>query len=99
MIQSIEMELHPTIGSIVHYVLPDGPGWGNHRPAIVVHRWSNAPDAALQLQVFTDSGERRDSNDQLPPVMWATSVKEDPEGEKPGTWHWPELPELEGGEE
>ena len=47
-----------SVGSIVHYVLPDGRSQGQHRPAIVVRDWTNAgtsyPDGTVNLQVFTD---------------------------------------------
>lgn len=81
-----------TEGRIVHYVLPEdaGPSAGQHRPAIVVKVWrvlpegTPPPNGTSDLQVFTD-GE----NDQLPDMMWKTSVEYDEHG-GPGTWHWPE---------
>ena len=82
-----------TEGRIVHYVLPDGPHAGEHRPAIVVKVWrlNNAdgtqrpPDNGYSnLIVFVDG-----TNDYLDysGAVWATSVvySEDP---KPRTWHW-----------
>ena len=85
------------VGAIVHYVLTDGPNVGHHRPAIVVRVWPDSPPygPSVNLQVFTDSGDDLRFNDALPFVLWATSVKEDAEAMKPGTWHWPELPEIE----
>jgi hypothetical protein len=75
-----------TPGRIVHYVLNEGPSAGTHRPAIVVHVWGES--GTCNLQVFTDSDEGAKYNDELLPVLWATSVAFD-DGEKPGhTWHW-----------
>lgn len=71
----------PTVGRIVHYVLPEGRNAGEHRPAIVTRVWS---DVCVQLQVFTD-GE----NDGLANVEWRTSILNDEAG-APNTWHWPE---------
>ena len=78
-----------TEGRIVHYVLPDGPNRGQHRPAIVVRVWRSgyAPDL-VQLQVFTDG-----TNDgYAESVIWRTSVHYGSEsrvgGPEPGTWHW-----------
>ena len=81
-----------TEGRIVHFVLESG----EHRPAIVVRVWrlvhegniKVAPEnGCCQLQVFTDSDEAGKYNDMLPPVMWRTSVLNDPQC-APGTWHW-----------
>ena len=80
----------PSIGRIVHYVLPSGRNAGEHRPAIIVKIWGDQPGAAVQLQVFTDSDPAGSNNDMIPNPSWRTSVMEDPMAEKPGTWHWPE---------
>lgn len=77
-----------TAGRIVHYVLPEGPSKGEHRPAIVVRVWGQYEDAEgvplIQLQVFTDG-----LNDGFTAgTEWRTSVHHDPTGEQPGTWHW-----------
>jgi hypothetical protein len=86
-----------TEGRIVHYVLNEGRDKGDHRPAIVVRVWrafeadmvtkSPPENGCSNLQVFTDSDEQGRYNDELPPVMWRTSVLYDPNG-APGTWHW-----------
>jgi hypothetical protein len=86
-------------GRIVHYVLPDGPTKGEHRPAIVVKVWrgelavnsetkqeENMKDTAVQLQVFMD-GDGRGWNDHAPNIIWRTSVIYSDE-KRPGTWHW-----------
>lgn len=78
--------MNVTVGRIVNYVLPSGPYRGEVRPCMVVRVWSGN---LFNGQVFTDSPEAQDSNDCLPPVMWATSVVYN-EDKHPGTWHWPE---------
>lgn len=77
----------PSVGRIVHYVLPNGPSRGEIRPAMVVRIW--APDS-INLQVFTDSDQDGDYNDQLACPFWATLVPYDPEGKRAGSWHWPQ---------
>jgi hypothetical protein len=82
------MKMRVSVGRIVHYILPDGPSKGEHRPAIVVYVWpeSSYPGGdTVQLQVFTDG-----SNDGAiyeSGIVWQTSVHE---GTDPCTWHWPE---------
>lgn len=71
------------VGDVVHYVLETGPYVGQHRPAIVVRKWASD---LVNLQVFTDSGSDQRSNDQLPPVYWRTSIKEN-DAHLNGTWH------------
>ena len=82
--------MNASVGRIVHYILPSGPSAGEHRAAIVTRVWGELPGACVQLTVFTDSNAEGTYNDQLPSVLWATSVKEDATATKPGTWHWPE---------
>lgn len=73
----------PSVGRIVHYVLPDGRSKGEVRPAIIIRVWSQT---CVNLQVFIDH-----TNDYpIPQVedLWRTSVME---GDKDqlGTWFWP----------
>lgn len=77
-----------TEGMIVHYVMPNGRYPGEHRPAMVVRIWPGAH--SVQLNVFVDF--ENDGYSTSP--IWATSVVEDSSGQKPGTWHWPELPAI-----
>ena len=43
----------PTIGRIVHYVMPHGGRWvGEHRTAIVADALAGAPNGVVNLQVF-----------------------------------------------
>lgn len=79
------MDQQPSIGRVVHYVLPDGPHIGEHRPAFVVKVWS---ETNLNLQVFVDG--TNDYPDDYDGAVWATSVSFDPSGEQPRSWHWPE---------
>lgn len=73
-----------TVGRIVHYALDSGRNAGHIRPAIVVREWGG-DHPSVQLQVFTD-----DSNDEMPGVLWKTSVLESESGESEfGRWHWP----------
>ncbi len=73
----------PSLGRIVHFILPDG----QHRPAIIVRIWDVVPTdkSMVQLQVFTDG-----TNDRLQNVEWRKSVHQDPAAATPGTWHEPE---------
>lgn len=74
----------PSIGCVVHYVLPDGCYPGEHRPAFIVKVWS---DAQINLQVFVDgTNDCPDYNGSV----WATSVHFDPTGTELRSWHWPE---------
>ena len=73
-----------TEGRIVHYVLPDGPHAGEHRPAIVVKVWTGG---YINLVVFMDG--TNDGPGRGGCVEWATSIQHDPAPTPPGrTWHW-----------
>ncbi len=65
------------------------PSSGEIRPAIVVKVFPGAMFPMCNLQVFTDSSEKGFNNDELPSLMWKTSVPYDSEGEKHSTWHIP----------
>ncbi|KKN22469.1 hypothetical protein LCGC14_0914780 [marine sediment metagenome] len=70
------------VGSIVHYILGDGPSKGECRPAIVVKIWHEETGSA-QLIVFMDG-----TNDGMDPgyhILWATSVLP---GNYGGEWHF-----------
>lgn len=77
-----------TEGRIVHYVLPDGPHAGEHRPAIIVKIWDRHRGYA-NLQVFIDGGNdiAWPISEHIPGTQWATSV-EFSEEPRPRTWHW-----------
>ena len=83
-----------TEGRIVHYVLPDGPHAGEHRPAIIVKVWrqgdgSPPANGYSNLLVFLDGANDgpAGSADAGSVLHWATSIEysEDP---RPRTWHW-----------
>ncbi len=99
--------MQPTVGRIVHYVLPQGDAnAGQVRPAIIVRVWS---PTNVQLQQFTDG-----SNDNPPTVRrlpvrdaYGNNPSVDVDmpapaliwrtsvaydpAETPGTWHWPPI--------
>lgn len=77
----------PTVGRIVHYVLPTGPQRGAHRAAMV----SDVSESGLvSLHVFK-LGQRDTGNPAFTPrVDLIDDVKHDEDGMYPGTWHWPE---------
>lgn len=80
------------IGDIVLFTLDEGPDIGQDRPALVVRVWTDLEGKAqengvCQLQVFTDSDVLGKFNDQLPQVMWKTSIVYSDEGHF-GAWHW-----------
>ncbi|SRR6266568_1205805 len=72
----------------VNYVLPDGRGKGQVRPALVVRDWKQA-NGSVNLQVFVDG-----SNDYLAAgkdgiwgfTLWKTSVHYSAD-KGYGTWH------------
>ena len=80
----------PSVGRMVHYILPDGPCRGQHRAAVIVNDWGvHALDQRIQLQVFTDGGN--DGVKYESGLYWATSVLyADPDKQELGSWHWPE---------
>ncbi|MEA2722608.1 MAG: hypothetical protein QOH59_379 [Gemmatimonadales bacterium] len=75
----------PSIGRQVHYVLPDGPHAGEHRPATIVRVWSGT---MVNLQVLSDGSN--DGQGYEHGLVWVTSVdySDDP---RPRSWHWPEF--------
>ncbi|TQF09081.1 hypothetical protein FJV41_46560 [Myxococcus llanfairpwllgwyngyllgogerychwyrndrobwllllantysiliogogogochensis] len=71
----------PTIGRIVHFVIPEGPSRGQARPAIVANV---AEGERVALHVFVDHVV----DDILPVVPFVPSAA--PGGpDQPGTWYWP----------
>lgn len=81
-----------SIGRIVHFVLPDGPGKGEHRPAIIVNIWDKA-SGKVNLQVFMDGSNDVPTyyrDDYAPDTKWETSVHHS-DTHEPRTWHFPEL--------
>ena len=83
--------MNPSVGRIVHYVLPEQSPWkGEHRAAIVTRVWQplsheSAPGMS-NLAVF--KGQSLDSKDEGASFMVGSVLYS--EEAKPGTWHWPE---------
>lgn len=75
----------PTIGRIVHYVMPSGPCAGEVRPAIVVRA---LPEHRCNLQVFLDGGNDSSLYDHrgADALAWKGTVSH---GTERGQWHWP----------
>jgi hypothetical protein len=73
-----------TEGRIVHYVIPDGPKAGEHRPAVIVKVWDFFT-GYVNLHVLWDGGN--DAADGSRPDPWVTSVSYSEE-QGPRSWHW-----------
>lgn len=82
----------PTIGRTVHYILTEqdcnqinhGHDGTTHTPGqhvpMLVTRVTPDDTHGVNGQVFSDAAC----------TLWRGSLKEDPAGTQPGTWHWPE---------
>ena len=86
----------PSIGRIVHYVLPAGNiRKGEHRPAIITQVWNpikpdgNRADGNGMCNLTVFKGQGGDGGKSEDASFWAgcISYSETPE---PNTWHWPE---------
>ena len=77
------------VGTIVHFVLNQGPNKGAHRPAMVV---GMRDERTADLQVFSN-GTKGDmpKGDTLPNVFWKPNSQMDQNGMGEGTWHVKEL--------
>lgn len=71
-------------GRVVHYVLPEGPSKGEHRPAQIVKVWSK--ETGLCNLVVTLDG-MNDGAAKGVFHLWATSCLPNDDHEL-GTWHW-----------
>lgn len=79
--------MKPSIGRIVHYVLPEHSGRvGEHRAAIVTNTFGGM---LANLTVFLDQSADDPAGVVGAHTMRGWSVEYD-ESCKPGTWHWPE---------
>ena len=70
------------VGAIVHYVLPNGPNRGAHRPAVVV---GVKNEYTVDLQVFSDG--TKSAGDCAPNVFWKPNCLQDESGHSEETWH------------
>lgn len=79
---------NPSIGRIVHYVIPSGPHAGAHRPAIITAAYA---DGLVNLTIFTD---QEDDCSPLGESIHGHLIRGF--AVRPGnpdeinTWHWPE---------
>ncbi len=83
----------PSIGRIVHYVIPDGyRNAGETRPAILVRIWNDMDHPTnpgmSNILVFTDGSNDSAAGHALAVPEWTGSVSFSAE-RTPGTWHWP----------
>lgn len=76
----------PSIGRIVHYVLPVSKNAGAHRPAIIV-KINDDNAETVNLKVFTDG---LNEGSAYITDTWVPDVEQDEEDADGGTWHWPE---------
>ena len=84
----------PSIGRIVHFVLPEGTDTktghqaGDHLAAIITRIWDPSPTetSIVQLTAFVDGANYHLEG---PPLIIGSSVHQDPAG-APGTFHEPE---------
>jgi hypothetical protein len=74
----------PSIGRIVHYTLPFGPGEGQLRPATIMRVWS---DTCVNLNVQLIPGDEHDG--ALVRHYTSVAMDESPEHHELGRWHWP----------
>ncbi len=80
----------PSVGRVVHFVLPDGPRKGEDRPADIVRLPDDkfgADSNIVNLLVKTDG--RHDGTPYHNGVYHAERVHHS-ETREPGTWHWPQ---------
>jgi hypothetical protein len=76
----------PTLGRVVHFVLPDGKHKGSHRLAFI----TNEPmSLVVNLLVVADTD---DDFPDYPPTNTCRCrcVSYDGPGRRSGSWHWPE---------
>lgn len=79
----------PSLGRIVHYVLPDSsPNAGQHRAAKITSTWGTEnPNLEVSLDQTNDLP---DSGGIYYPRLRVWSAEHDEETKANGTWHWPE---------
>lgn len=81
----------PSIGRVVHYVLPEGARRGEVRPAVITRVLTliDAPSnpGMCNLQVLLD-GSNDGLDGALGGIAWKGSVLYS-EAPVAGTWHWP----------
>jgi len=87
-------EREPSVGAIIHYILPEGPQRGAHRPAIITHLWSKDHPIHAGLPDLCVFKAKSDDFIAPGPVVMVTAVDYREctfaKPDAPGTWHWPE---------
>jgi hypothetical protein len=78
----------PSLGRIVHFVLPWEPRVGLHRPAIVTAS-ADPFGEIVNLRVFLEDGDVRNDIGGFHESVFVERVKLSTT-EAPGSWHWPE---------
>lgn len=84
----------PTIGRIIHYVLPDGKNLGEVRAAMVTNVFPGVDEGICNGTVFLDELNDSGSSRYFGSAKYDESTRGDPDivgvvHYKPGTWHWP----------
>lgn len=82
--------MKPSIGRIVHYVIPSGPLMCQHRPAIITAVF---PGNTVNLSIFLDQEDDCSvGSSHVGYVLraWSISMSEE---HAINTWHWPEREE------
>jgi hypothetical protein len=74
----------PSVGRIVHYVLPEGRLKGQVRAAMITGVFGTR----CNLSVFLDQSDDVRGAERFTPLARAWSADYD-EQAQPGTWHWP----------
>jgi hypothetical protein len=78
----------PSIGRIVHFVIPWEGRVGVHRPAIVTS--VDYVAGGINLNVLLDEYDVRNDIGGFHTNVCVQNVELDSTGTLPGTWHWPE---------
>ncbi|GEM45898.1 hypothetical protein [Deinococcus cellulosilyticus] len=90
----------PTIGRIVHYVLSEADiheiraTWEANKGKLAFRSWMKAGDHMPLVVTEVDPNDTHGTGGQVLIsgnfTLWRPSLAEDPTGEKPLSWHWPE---------
>jgi hypothetical protein len=81
----------PSIGCIVHFVLPEGsPRKGEHRAALITGAWPGVPNANLNVYFDQNDDLAEAKTFHVQGRVWSAPYDE---SGAPGTWHWPEREE------
>lgn len=84
------------VGAIVLYLLKEGNGKGQQRPAVITKINKNG---SPNMRVILDGAGDAGSEFNHPLEGQAFTVEEDQEGKIPGSWSWPQDPNQASDEE